>query len=1292
MVHYNPGLDADMEELHAIPPAPNDTDDVEIDEAVIIEAVAAVKSAYTAVTDVLKPNVVILDNAAGESIFRTKSLLSNIRDSDLVIFEGVNRRGASIRTTTVGTTIFGDVYHSYLSIGNILSFGRVVDDCHSVKYHKEGDYFSVQPNAEGQVYIFSRHPEANLYTCDMGATSEHVLTVGVQTVSENMNKYTKREIRQARLAREYLRRSNYNWTEGQLIKQLAAGKIKNAEISVQDVLRAHDIWGKCIGTLKGKTTARKSPTVTFEPIPRDPTIQRDQVCNVDIMFYNSRPYLLAKINPLEYPIAKRLRGGLKNKYELLKALQSIISTVDNTGLRTVLVRCDGESAVASDYVRTKLGVEIDTSAADEAVTVIERLIRTIKERLRAVENTLPFDLCEQLEDWLLQATIYFLGAMPTANSLDMRSPREKLMQVLLDAKTDLRFGFGDYVQIADNETDNSMAERTRGAIALMPAGNREGSWWFYVLKTRKPVKRNTATILPMPDEVIALLNSFAERDRKGRKRTRGHIDIGTWRTFMEEDSDDGDTTSQGPSDPSDDIDIEYSLPERVQPQRGVEHHGDLDYEANGEDDDHPFTADDDSNNEPQGQANARGVHEDIFGPDSDAEEEATGDINRDLQEYTEPAATQTWQGTNEPSQEQGEQLPFPDLQQGNTAPLDYGVRESPGIVNSSGDAEDVHPSDPGISQQSGDDGEVRTYNLRGNRAQPGRWRGVAFTKKAERRTAHEAGVRRKFNSARNAFLRRTFGLHLSVRQAINKLGVEAIRSVVKEMIQLVGQGTFEGVNVDELSEEQLRLIITSSTFLKEKFHADGLFDKLKARLVAGGHLQDRTIYDESTSPTASTTSVFIAATLAANEGRAVATVDVPGAFLHSKMPDDSPPVLMRLNKFETKVLVKVEPSFAEYVRPNGTCVVKLKRALYGCVQSARLWYKKVSSDLITLGYAKNRVDECVFNRTEADGSQSTLVLHVDDFFISAKTEDHVSKVIEDIEALYPSLSVKRGRVLDYLGMQFDFREAGKCRVTMSGYINELLGACDHIPGVAKTPAGSDLFNISDGSVKLDKENKDYFHSLTAKFLYLGKRVRPDLLTAISFLARRVNEPTEQDLRKLFRVVRYLRSTRDKGIVLEANKALAVYAWVDASYGVHADFKSHTGCVIGIGKGPVYAKSTTQKLNTKSSSEAELVGVSDSAGQVIWTRNFLIQQGYDLGPATIYQDNQSAIALVRNGKSNSDRTRHIAIRFFFIADRVESKEIAIEYLRTGDMLADILTKPLQGQLFVRLRDELLNWYE
>ena len=78
--------------------------------------------------------------------------------------------------------------------------------------------------------------------------------------------------------------------------------------------------------------------------------------------------------------------------------------------------------------------------------------------------------------------------------------------------------------------------------------------------------------------------------------------------------------------------------------------------------------------------------------------------------------------------------------------------------------------------------------------------------------------------------------------------------------------------------------------------------------------------------------------------------------------------------------------------------------------------------------------------------------------------------------------------------------------------------------------------------------------------------------------------------------------------------------------------------------------------------------------MIWTRNFLLDQGYEVGASTIYQDNQSTIAMVKNGKSNSSRTRHIAIRFDFVADRVTSKEIKVKYIRTGDMIADILTKP------------------
>ena len=223
------------------------------------------------------------------------------------------------------------------------------------------------------------------------------------------------------------------------------------------------------------------------------------------------------------------------------------------------------------------------------------------------------------------------------------------------------------------------------------------------------------------------------------------------------------------------------------------------------------------------------------------------------------------------------------------------------------------------------------------------------------------------------------------------------------------------------------------------------------------------------------------------------------------------------------------------------------------------------------------------------------------------------------------------------------------------------------------------------------EGKRRFNSITAQLLYLSKRVRPDILTSVAFLRKRVLNPQRGDFNKLVRTIQYLRGTHNMGVVLGVQDPPCVYAYVDASYAVHPDMKSHTGCVISLGMGPIYVKSSTQKLNTKSSTEAELVGLSDCSNQVIWTRNFLIQQGYIMPPAVMYQDNMSTIQLIKNGRSTSEKTRHVDIRFFFMHDRVNSGDVSLVYMNTKDMTADALTKPLQGEPFRVLRDKLLNWY-
>jgi hypothetical protein len=130
------------------------------------------------------------------------------------------------------------------------------------------------------------------------------------------------------------------------------------------------------------------------------------------------------------------------------------------------------------------------------------------------------------------------------------------------------------------------------------------------------------------------------------------------------------------------------------------------------------------------------------------------------------------------------------------------------------------------------------------------------------------------------------------------------------------------------------------------------------------------------------------------------------------------------------------------------------------------------------------------------------------------------------------------------------------------------------------------------------------------------------MAAVAFLATRVTMSDDDDMQKLMRLLGYKLVTSHRGITFKIGKFMSVNVFIDAAYGVHKESgKSHTGCAIVLGEGgPLCAKSCKQKIVTKSSTEAEVVGLSDTASQAIHTRNFLRAQGYNIGPATIYQDN------------------------------------------------------------------------
>ena len=152
------------------------------------------------------------------------------------------------------------------------------------------------------------------------------------------------------------------------------------------------------------------------------------------------------------------------------------------------------------------------------------------------------------------------------------------------------------------------------------------------------------------------------------------------------------------------------------------------------------------------------------------------------------------------------------------------------------------------------------------------------------------------------------------------------------------------------------------------------------------------MYDDVASPTVSTHAVFINAAIAASEGRIVETVDIPGAYLNADMSGEE--VLLRIDKEDAIYLVMMKPEYKDYVLPDGSLIVKLTKALYGCIESAKLWYQEISKTLISAGYEVNKKDICVFNKT-VDGIQCTITLHVDDLMITSKSE----KLIDELTAI-----------------------------------------------------------------------------------------------------------------------------------------------------------------------------------------------------------------------------------------------------------------------------------------------------
>lgn len=529
----------------------------------------------------------------------------------------------------------------------------------------------------------------------------------------------------------------------------------------------------------------------------------------------------------------------------------------------------------------------------------------------------------------------------------------------------------------------------------------------------------------------------------------------------------------------------------------------------------------------------------------------------------------------------------------------------------------------------------------------------------------------------------------SLNSGLKKFGERGEEAVTKELSQFNVLNAFVPLDASTLTYDQRKHALASLIFLTEK--RDGT---VKARACANGAPQrEHMAKEEVTSPTVSTDATFALAAIAAHERRVTATLDLPGAFLHAN--NDSF-VIMKMTGRLAELMVKTAPNiYRKYIIEDSSgkpiLYVQLQKALYGMLKSALLFYRKLVTDLTDMGFQLNPYDPCVANKM-VNGKQITISWHVDDLTISHAEESAIVDVITQLKSIY-GLNLKEtiGPIQDYLGMKFDYTNQGQVSISMDKYVANIIDSFpEQITGVSATPATDKLFTVRPDDRPLPEEQAMQFHHVTAQLLYASMRVRRDVQTTVAFLTTRVKSPGEDDWGKLKRVLKYLNGTRNLNLTLSVDSLSSINWFIDGSHQIHDDCRGHTGSIMTLGRGAISSTSRKQKINTKSSTETELVAVHDKLGDVLWMRYFLESQGYTIDENIIHQDNMSTLSLEKNGRvSGSSRTKHIRAKYYLVQDKYNSHEIDLKYCPTDVMWADVLTKPLQGLKFRQMRAVLMN---
>ena len=438
-------------------------------------------------------------------------------------------------------------------------------------------------------------------------------------------------------------------------------------------------------------------------------------------------------------------------------------------------------------------------------------------------------------------------------------------------------------------------------------------------------------------------------------------------------------------------------------------------------------------------------------------------------------------------------------------------------------------------------------------------------------------------------------------------------------------------------------------------------DIFKARYVAKGYSQIHEInYDETFSPTAKMTSVRILMDLCVRENLFIHQMDVRNAYLNSKI--------------DYEIFVDQPPGFITHGKNGEELVLKLNKSLYGLKQSGRLWNEMLDNFLCNLKFERSHNDYCVYTRSEK-GIKTIILIWVDDVLIASSDLASINEIKSKLSEKFRMKDF--GQISYFLGIEFEIAH-DFIKMHQSKFICKLLDKFGMNDCNKKLiPCDGDAFKTaySDSSFLEDKQK---YQEIVGSLIYLMTGTRPDICYVVTKLSERMSNPTQAHLNLAKSVLRYLKGTIDKGIVYrKVNEPIELVGYSDSDWGSSDDRKSITGYCFKLSKNSTLVSWCSRKQPTVSLStcESEYQAVTTTVQEAIFLKQLLsCVLKSDIPTVYIFCDNKGTIDLAKNPVHHK-RTKHIDIRFHFIREHIRNGVIKLDYIPSGENIADMFTKPV-----------------